>query len=328
MNFGEISNKFSTYGNELLSSKVKAAKYRGNSYLAVSRAIDKNTNANDAVTLDAVKKLNLTDYMTDKVMEINAGGKFKPIKRVKKSKATREIKSTSNLEKQKKIINELVKFMGIGKEKAKQLVSEGLKNVNQLHMKKWLKQLPKETAAYLTVKPEQKIPREHIKVFEKKLQSVAKKLDVEIIIVGSYRRLVKTSRDIDVMIVSDEDNILDTFLTELKKKTKAIPYSKGNDKMSVLVDFSKFLSLDKQVFYKVDVFKTKPEHKIPMMLYATGSKDTNIIMRRIAKRKNLLLNQKGLFKKTDNKLVRIQGLKTERDYFDKLRTAYKEPEER
>ena len=62
-----------------------------------------------------------------------------------------------------------------------------------------------------------------------------------------------------------------------------------------------------------------------MMLYATGSKGFNIIMRKKAKEMKMLLNQDGLFDRETNKPIPTAN---EHDIFETLGMDYKEPWER
>jgi DNA polymerase/3'-5' exonuclease PolX len=214
--------------------------------------------------------------------------------------------------------------MGLGKEKAKQLVKEGLKKINQLHMKKWLDKLPKETQLYLQLKPNQSIPNKDIAELEPEL-----KCGMDVRLVGSYRRGKPTSRDIDIMLVSDDDDIIEKYIKKLSKKLKIYPYSKGMDKLSMIMDVTELLGKSEQAIYKLDVFRVKPENVIPMMLYATGPKEHNIRMRTKAKKNKLLLNQKGLFEKLKNgEIKKINDLYTEEAYFDALGMKYEEPSKR
>jgi hypothetical protein len=179
-------------------------------------------------------------------------------------------------------------------------------------------------AMYKNQTTSNKIPHEHIK----KLEPLIKKLagsTMSIIITGSYRRGLPFSSDIDLQVVSKKEDALDTLLDKFIKvlKTPIEPYSKGPDKMSFIADFSKILG-HPGALYKVDAFRTIPEEATSMMLFSTGSKEFNILMRSIAKRKGYRLNQKGLYKND----IKVPGLKTEADYFQALGMKYREPSAR
>jgi DNA polymerase (family 10) len=219
------------------------------------------------------------------------------------------------------LLNKLTNFIGIGEERAKKLIEEGLRNINQLHMKKWKEKLPKETQLFLDYKPEEKIPHEEISSMEPDIVSLKGDGINEVIITGSYRRKTPYSSDIDVMIVGEGDQIIDKFLTKLRGKFNVYPYSQGADKLSVLV---KKLS-GGQKYYKMDVFRVNEENKIPMLLYSTGSKENNIAMRSKAKKLNYLLNQEGLINRETGEKIQLAS---EEDYYKALDMPYKKPEER
>ncbi len=223
-----------------------------------------------------------------------------------------------------KLLKELQEFMGIGPERAKELISAGVTHINQLHMKKYKDLLPTETKVFIDLKPLQQIPNEHIKVLEPYLLKASDK-NLKLTIVGSYRRGKPFSSDIDLMVVSNEPNAIELLLERLKEilNGKIYPYSKGPDKLSLIVDMSELIG-SKNLIYKIDAFRTLPEHEIPMLLYSTGSKEFNVFMRGKAKKAGYLLNQKGLFK--DGAVVK--DLTTEKDYFDILGMSYKEPSAR
>jgi DNA polymerase/3'-5' exonuclease PolX len=210
--------------------------------------------------------------------------------------------------------------MGIGPERAKILIEAGLKTINQLHMKKYISMLPEETKTFISLKPAITIPRAEITAIEPYLLKIAENIGAEAIITGSYRRKKPNSSDIDLMLISDDRDIIEKFLAAAKNneaKYSIHPYSKGSDKMSLII-------VKKPTAYKLDVFRTNQEEKIPMLLYSTGSKEFNVAMRGKAKKLGYLLNQKGLFKSGK----RVSDLNTEKDYFDILEMPYKDPEER
>jgi len=74
---------------------------------------------------------------------------------------------------------------------------------------------------------------------------------------------------------------------------------------------------------QVDVYRTDPESFGAMYLYLTGPQQYNIIMRVKAKRKGMLLNQRGLYDRETHELI---ASRTEQDIYDALGVAYKPPE--
>jgi DNA polymerase/3'-5' exonuclease PolX len=255
--------------------------------------------------------------------------KFKPNTKLTKSKIYKLPITTNMKEKLTNLINEtdftinqstflktqLVSISGIGSTKADQLIKDGLIKISQLKLEKWNRRLTKETQLVLKYNPVRKIPRMIIRTLEKTLVSFGNNKDIKIILVGSYRRRVQFSTDIDVMVVSNKKDILIQYINFLKTAPKInniFVYSDGIDRMSFLIET---LINGSSTYYKIDAFRTSHANYIPMLLYSTGSKEFNIKMRSHASNHGFLLNQKGLFYRGTNKKVPI---KTEKDIFDKI----------
>jgi len=311
MNFGVLKEIFRNHALKLLESKEPTARFRSNSYGRVVTLIESKYKDNEVVTVEKVQALALTKYMSDKIIEVMHG---------KKLKLSQDDQPNNSLK------SKLLKIKGIGSVRADQLIKDGLTDIKQLSTKKWLEKLPIETRTYLGMKPKSPIPREDILAIEPYLTSIR---GFRTQIVGSFRREKAYSNDIDLMLVSKDTNALERFLKKLMKKLNGnvYPYSNGPDKLSVIINMNDILG-KKDCIYKIDVFRVPPEEYIPMLLYSTGSKEHNILMRRIAKQKGMLLNQKGLFRKVNNGYKKISGLNTEESYFKVLGMVYKKPKDR
>ena len=72
------------------------------------------------------------------------------------------------------LINSLTQFMGIGLTKAKELLKNGLTNINQLRQKKYSALLSKQTKVFLTLRPIKKIPHDDISILEPLLINTTK----------------------------------------------------------------------------------------------------------------------------------------------------------
>ncbi len=306
MDANKLASMFKLQAKKILAEKKDNSRYRAASY---ARAAEVITNQGGRITATVIDDLALTDYMKNKA------------KYFLSNKPTQEDKS-------QRLLIELTDFMGIGQERAERLIKEGLKTINQLHTKKWMAKLPDETKMWMQLKPIREIPNADIKQIDEFVSS-AQHDNFEVIFVGSYRRGKATSRDIDVMIVSTDKNIISKYLEYMKMlfHDKAYPYSKGADKMSIIVDVSQFLK-KKNAIYKMDVFRVHPEDRAAMLLYSTGSKDHNIFMRSTAKKQGMLLNQNGLFRKVNGENVKVDGLDSEEAFFQALGLEYKEPSQR
>lgn len=128
-------------------------------------------------------------------------------------------------------------------------------------------------------------------------------------IAGSIRRRKETIGDIDILVVTKENEEVMDFFTGLENVDKVI--LRGPSKSTVRL--SENIESDLRVI--------KEESFGSALMYFTGSKETNIEMRKIAIKQGLKLNEYGLFK--DNE--QIAG-KTEQEIFGKFGMEYIEPE--
>lgn len=295
MKVSDVRKNILTYITKLQQSKTPGVRFR---IAAWKKVYDQLLPIKNQLTKNKINKLNITNYM--------------------KKTLTQMIEGTVLEEKvnpKEKLIYDLTQIKGIGLEKARDLINHGLNKLSQLKQKKFFAMLNTDTQMFLTLKPKEKIPYDHI-------TQIASILNIEKIpnihIAGSYRRKKPFSSDIDIVYVGSIKKLMN--LISLKFPIHV--YAKGIDKASIILDVS---SLFPDTFYKMDLFSVKKQHEIPMLLYATGSATNNIIMRNKAKAKNLLLNQKGLF---DRKTKKRLPLKTEKDYFIALDMDYLPPEKR
>jgi DNA polymerase (family 10) len=318
--YKSIINYFKNKANKILKENNTTSKFRALNYRRVINIIEnKCPDINQNISCKFINELPITNYMKKQILDYE---KNKNEDSLKNADSVKNADSIKNIGIQDKLYNDLKGILGIGSEKAKKLILEGVKDIKDLHYKKWFEKLPNETKIFLSKIPEKPIPYNNIKVIEK----LIKKIKIKMEFVGSYRRKKSFSNDIDIMLISDNENILDEFLNKLNKltKNKTYPYSKGSDKMSIIID-TENITPEKHI-YKLDIFRCPKDIYIPMLLYSTGSKEFNIFMRSIAKRKGYLLNQNGLFRKNNGE--KITGLNTEKDYFDLLGILYKNPEDR
>ena len=305
MKYSELAEIFRTHAESISETREPTARFRAASYNNITQIIKSNFKPNETVKLVDCNKLKITDYMKGKIAEAVQNGK---------------LVNMSNSNSGTALMTKLINIMGIGRERAKKLINSGLTNVGQLKFKKYQEQLPDETKLYMKLKPLERIPRDIIRAFEKQL---SKKI-TNFTIVGSYRRGKTTSGDIDVMLVSKSTTAIDGFhktLIDLLGASNVFTYSKGPDKLSTVLRLN---IAGSKAICKLDAFRVLPENQIPMLLYSTGSKEFNVRMRSIAKRKGYLLNQNGLFKNGH----KVSGLKNEKDYFKILDMDYLEPEAR
>ena len=149
---------------------------------------------------------------------------------------------------------------------------------------------------------------EEVATFLKKLKDVER-----VGIAGSTRRMKETIGDIDILATSkNPEKVIDFFA---KMPNVADVLAKGATKSSIRL--REGIQVDLRVLDD-NIFGAA-------LLYFTGNKEHNIILRRIAIEKGLKLSEYGLFSNKTNKVV---AGRTEEEVYKKLGMDYIEPEMR
>jgi DNA ligase (NAD+) len=221
--------------------------------------------------------------------------------------------------------NILADVYGIGPKKAQELVKQGIDSIAKLREKQdeVLNDTQKIGLKYYEDILE-RIPRSEIEKYNKIFQKVMKKVadeDSNYEIVGSYRRGASNSGDIDVIITSKSLEVFKKFI-DLLIENKIILHvlSRGNSKCLVVC------KLGKNHARRVDFLYTTKEEYPFSVLYFTGSKAFNTVMRGHALRKGYTMNEHGIKKLRGSPVIEKFG--KEKDIFDFLNLEYKEPSER
>nr|XP_012145526.1 PREDICTED: DNA polymerase beta-like isoform X1 [Megachile rotundata] len=199
-------------------------------------------------------------------------------------------------------INLLTRVSGIGPAKAKELVDNGIKTLNDLkkHQNK-LNHHQKIGLKYFE-DFEKKIPREEIEQIEKIMKDAVTKLSNEYIltICGSYRRGKNESGDIDVLLTHP------TYTSKEKESKKKISLLKNVveclEKKDLITDTislgpTKFMGVchvphnDNKPQRRLDIRLAPYDQYYCAVLYFTGSDLFNKNMRAHALEKNYTLNE-------------------------------------
>ena len=224
-------------------------------------------------------------------------------------------------------INIFTDIYGVGPKNAEKIVAAGIKTISQLREnQQLLNDIQKLGLTYYEDILE-KIPRSEIEeyraVFE---QTFSQSSNDKMEIVGSYRRGLKSSGDIDVIITSSNPKIFSIFINELiKKKIILHVLSKGPTKCLVITKL-----LNKNKARRVDFLYTTPEEFPFAILYFTGSKIFNTVMRQYALNKGYTFNEHGIYHlENKQKCEKVaKEFNAEKDIFDFLGLQYKTPQER
>jgi len=228
-------------------------------------------------------------------------------------------------------LNLLADVYGIGPKKAKELVDKGITTIEQLRTRQEeLNDIQKVGLQYYEQILE-RIPRSEIEEYDTVFKTAFEKVaahdpTAKFEIVGSYRRGAQSSGDIDVIITGNSGAIYKSFIDELiKQKIITNVLSRGLAKTLVIAKLP-----GKPVARRVDFLYSTPEEFPFAILYFTGSKAFNTVMRNKALKMGYTLNEHGL-SNMDNK---VKGAKLEQHFaderaiFDFLKMVYKTPIER
>ncbi|MEX0597104.1 MAG: hypothetical protein WD512_11445, partial [Candidatus Paceibacterota bacterium] len=245
--------------------------------------------------------------------------------------------SIKALEKQRQNpINVLTKVYGIGPKKANELIENGITTIEGLRENEGsLNDIQKIGLKYYEDINE-RIPRSEIDEYKSEFNDIFNKVAPEgsrFEIVGSYRREKQMSGDIDVIIANDKNDksVFEKFVDELVKNGIIIEIlSRGKSKCLVVAKLP-----DKKA-RRVDFLYTSPEEYPFAVLYFTGSKGFNTVMRQRALDRGFTLNEHGISvmlkgskgnKGTKGDKV-PQEFQTETDIFNFLGMEYKTPKDR
>jgi len=130
-------------------------------------------------------------------------------------------------------------------------------------------------------------------------------------IAGSLRRMKETIGDLDILISSENPEIVMEYFVSYPEVAQVL--AKGTTKSSVLLNDN----------LQVDLRVVEEKSYGAALQYFTGSKDHNVTLRGLAIRKGYKLNEYGLFDKNTEKYI---AGKTEEEIYKKVGFPYIEPE--
>lgn len=231
---------------------------------------------------------------------------------------------------QSKVLEQLANIAGIGDVKANDLYTKhNIRSIEDLKNNQHLLNNKQVIGLKYFNDIQIRIPRAELIKHEKLLKSIVDKYsNVECEIAGSYRRLEKTSGDIDILITHKNDdisvfkNIIDELIQSNYIKD-IMAYGKKK--------FMGFCKLkNHKITRRIDILYTAPVQYPFALLYFTGSHGNNVIMRVYALSKGYSLSEYGLTYSSGPKKGQYvdHPFRTEKDIYDFLKLKYVKPEDR
>jgi NAD-dependent DNA ligase len=246
-----------------------------------------------------------------------------------KTGTLRVLEDEKELITQKKAMDVFKDIYGVGEKKSEELIAKGITTLSELESRKTEVLNDKQIIGlkyYHDIL--QRIPRSEIEEYKKEFENAFPKTNTisKYEIVGSYRRGLLSSGDIDVIITSTDPNVFKVFIDKLIENGIILEVlSRGNSKCLVIAKLS-----NTEHARRVDFLYTTPEEFPFSILYFTGSKGFNTTMREHALSMKYTLNEHGISimeGKQKGGLVE-QKFADEKSIFDFLGLEYKKPEER
>lgn len=295
--------------------------------------------------LRTIKNINIQKKQITSIKDLdNIQGIGKGIKdRINEIITTKKLKELDELCKdldcmnldKKNIKDELLSIVGVGESLVKKLLKDyKITTVSEFINLVKTNKLKVSSTVELGIKYYNKlkfnIPRQEITKTLDYLNSAISKIDDSIIIqiCGSYRRQKLTSNDIDVLVTNPL--ILTSDLNQEKIIIQKIIKYLQNDKFlldSITPDstnkYMGFCKLNKFSVRRIDIRFIPFLSWYPALLYFTGSKEFNLMLRSKAKKMGYKVNEYGIFKNNKNILV-----ESEEEIFKLLDMKYLEPQER
>lgn len=226
----------------------------------------------------------------------------------------------------------LTDIHGIGPKKAQELIDKGIMNIEDLKASDIKLNDIQKLGLQFYDEISQRIPRQEIQKFEVIFSEVFKKYAPAMSkfeIVGSYRRGKSSSGDIDIIITNTDNNqnTLDKILEGLEHdKSISIKFlSRGKTKSMAIVKIEK-----DGIHRRVDFLYTSPQEYPFALLYFTGSKVFNTVVRQKANDLGYTLNEHEIsYKQQGVKGKKLEKIfNSEKEILNYLGIEYIEPTER
>jgi len=257
------------------------------------------------------------------------------ISRIDEIIQTGTLKDLKNVSENLKTVKKFKEITGVGYKRANEWVKEGFNTVKQI--KEAIKANKIKTTHHIDIGLkyfedfQKRIPRKEITKMSKIIKNTLENINKELIfeICGSYRRGCTDSGDIDILITNPNisSNIeKEKYLTKLVKLLKKENFIIDDLTKTGQKKYMGVCKLNSELpARRIDIRCFNSNEYYAAILYFTGSKDFNVLIRQNAIDSNYSLNEYGLKDKNSGKIIK---LKSEKELFDILNIPYMDPTER
>jgi DNA polymerase/3'-5' exonuclease PolX len=237
---------------------------------------------------------------------------------------------------QEEVVEMLSNVIGINAVLANQLVNKyNIKSINDLINVQHDVNLPQPAQMGLKYYNtyERNIPRRETKDIDSYINDVIISLNkkyrtaLKYKICGSYRRRQRYSNDIDILLTNKLIKTFDDLNSNINFMHVFVKYLTNYDNITDVISMGNhktfaFWKYKRYPIRKIDIQYVQYNAYYTSVMYFTGSKEFNIVLRKYAKRNGFKLNEYELINKNTGKKIKIGS---EYDVFNALRIKYIKP---
>jgi len=251
---------------------------------------------------------------------------------------TLEDLSTTNVlanENSNNLLNIFKNITGVGDVKALEWINLGYSSINDILIA--VKDGKLEITHHIKIglkyyeEFQKRIPQSEVKQIENIFQNILSKFNNKLSfhICGSYRRGCVDSGDIDILFTNFNDTNIDIYSN--KYLSNLITLCKQNgfiiDDLTTLGEkkYMGVCKINNSIARRIDIRCVSKDEYYAALLYFTGSKNFNLLIRKKANSLGYSLNEYGLINKK-NKI--LYPLKSEEELFEILKIPYVSPSDR
>jgi len=249
------------------------------------------------------------ESLSSKILEILQTGKLKQLERLN-NKVPPALNEIMNLEHVGPVRTRRI-YLELGIESLDEL-EKAAREGDLIQIKGFGKKITDQILQQIRGKTKRDLKRYRLDRIDSMAAPLLAHLDMacdNMILAGSYRRRNETVGDIDLLATSHDPLKAMDRLSTYDKVERIL--ARGETKTSVVL----------QSGLQVDLRIVKKDSHGAALLYFTGSKEHNILLRKIAQGQNLKVNEYGIFRANKH-----MASKTEEEMYRKLGLRYIEPE--